>query len=93
MFDQRFNKAQKTILLLFVAVVLATPIAITVAVRKTIASMIRTGPASSTSAVDRSRATGESDAERQAKAWKAYNDYEYVKRTGPITGPMYSTKW
>jgi uncharacterized membrane protein len=89
MLDQRINKAQKTILLLFVVVVLATPIAITVAVRKTFAAMTRTAPAASAPSVGQR----ESDAERQAKAWKAYNDYEYVKRTGPITGPMYSTKW
>jgi hypothetical protein len=86
MFEQRFNKAQKTILLLFLALVLSTPIAITVAVRRTIASMTRKAPTPSARYTD-------SDAERQAKAWKAYNDYEYVKRTGPITGPMYSTKW
>jgi hypothetical protein len=36
----------------------------------------------------------ESAAERQAKAYKAYQDYQYVKLMGPISGPMYrSTKW
>ncbi len=36
----------------------------------------------------------ETDAERQAKAFQAYKDYQYVKLLGPISGPMYrSTKW
>jgi pyruvate/2-oxoglutarate dehydrogenase complex dihydrolipoamide acyltransferase (E2) component len=35
-----------------------------------------------------------SAAERQARAIKKLNDYNYVKHFGPISGPMYrSTKW
>ena len=30
---------------------------------------------------------------RQAEAYRRYQDYEYVKRVGPITGPWYSNKW
>ena len=30
---------------------------------------------------------------KQAEAYKRYQDYEYVKRVGPITGPWYSNKW
>jgi hypothetical protein len=33
------------------------------------------------------------DARKQADAYRRYQDYEYVKRIGPITGPMYSNKW
>jgi hypothetical protein len=28
-----------------------------------------------------------------ADAYRRYQDYEYVKRVGPITGPWYSGKW
>jgi hypothetical protein len=52
----------------------------------------RKSPAASGRSGRKSRTV--SDAERRAKAMKAYDDYQYVKLLGPISGQMYkSTKW
>lgn len=48
----------------------------------------------STPRTSSSRTSGETDAQRRAKAFKAYQDYQYVKYMGPISGSMYSSrKW
>lgn len=40
-----------------------------------------------------SRGRSRSNTDSFSKAYKKYQDYQYVKIMGPITGPMYSSKW
>src|SRR5690348_9871242 len=61
------------------------------------ALLVMAGSAASrakTAAAQRAAAAANADAaRRQADAYRRYQDSQYVKYMGPITGPMYSSKW
>ena len=44
-------------------------------------------------AARRAEAMAAAASAKSMDAYRRYQDYEYVKRVGPITGPWYSNKW